>query len=142
MSTATATELPPRSLRDLPEHKVEEVIVDTANHDSDLLKNTTELVRVIDPSHTLNQATPAASAPIPATPELEAVGAKRVGSEDSDVGANIEHALKLARSGITGESIWARLGKAIRGVNILNRKKAQKAKMGPEDYKSVLDIGS
>ena len=123
------------------EHKVSEIEVDTRNYDHNLLKNTAPYVKAIDSSHTIDKATVHAQVPISKTPELDQVGATRVGAEDSDVGANIEQALKIARSSLTGESVWARIGKAIRGVNILNRKKAQMAKMKPGDFKSDLDIG-
>ena len=63
--------------------------------------------------------------PVLNPPLAQTIGAVNVGHEDSDVGANIENAIKVARSTITGESVWARLGKAIRGVKIWNRRKTQ-----------------
>lgn len=83
-------------------------------------------VQKIDPSFNLDKATP------PNTARSE---------DDSDLVANVEHALKMGRSKITGESIWARIGKAIIGVNILNKRKAQKSQMKPQHYESDLDIG-
>lgn len=83
-------------------------------------------VQKIDPSFNLDKATP---------------GTASKNEDDSDLVANVEHALKMGRSKITGESIWARIGKAIIGSNILNKRKAQKAQMKPQHYESDLDIG-
>ena len=83
-------------------------------------------VQKIDPGFNLNQATPATT---------------EDSKDDSDLVANVEHALKVSRSKITGEGIWARIGKAIIGANILNKRKAQKAQLKPYQYKSDLDIG-
>ncbi len=80
----------------------------------------------IDPSFNLAKATPAAVAD---------------SKEDSDLVANIEHALRIGRSNVTGEGIWARLGKAVRGANIWNKRKAQRVNLNPKDYESDLDIG-
>lgn len=80
----------------------------------------------IDPSFNLDKATP------PTASKSE---------DDSDLVANVEQALKVGRSKLTGESIWARIGKAIIGANILNKRKTQKAQMKPHQYESDLDIG-
>lgn len=80
----------------------------------------------IDPGFNLNKATPATA---------------ENNKDDSDLVANVEHALKMGRSKITGESIWARIGKAIIGANILNKRKAQKAQIKPHQYENDLDIG-
>lgn len=80
----------------------------------------------IDPSFNLDKATPVTASK---------------NEDDSDLVANVEHALKMGRSKITGESIWARIGKAIIGVNILNKRKTQKAQIKPHQYENDLDIG-
>ncbi len=91
-----------------------------------LRKQVVSHVKQIDPKFNLDQATPATAV---------------YNKDDSDLVANVEHALKMGRSGVTGEGIWARLGKAIRGTNIFNKRKMQKASLNPKDYQSDLDIG-
>ncbi len=83
-------------------------------------------VQQIDPSYNLAKATPATA------PNHQ---------DDSDLVENIEHALKMGRSAVTGESIWSRIGKAFRGASILKKRKMQKATLNPKDYQSDLDIG-
>ncbi len=82
-------------------------------------------VQTIDPSFNVNKATPV-------TVDQS--------KNDSDLVANVKHALKVGRSKVTGEGSWARLGKAIRGANIVNKRKVQQANLNPKDYESDLDI--
>lgn len=83
-------------------------------------------VKRLDPSYNLTKATPVTA------PDHRG---------DSDLVENIEHALKIGRAPVTGESIWARIGKAIRGANILRKRKMQKQSLNPADYQSDLEIG-
>ena len=94
--------------------------------ESNLRQQVVAHAQKIDPSFNLDKATP---------------GAASKSEDDSDLVANVEHALKVGRSKITGESIWARIGKAVIGANILNKRKAQKAQLKPQHYESDLDIG-
>ncbi|TSC86248.1 MAG: hypothetical protein G01um10147_960 [Microgenomates group bacterium Gr01-1014_7] len=80
----------------------------------------------IDPSFNLDKATP----PNAARSE-----------DDSDLVANVEHALKVGRSKITGESIWARIGKALIGSKIWHRRKAQQANVSIKHDPSQMDLG-
>lgn len=95
-------------------------------HEEELIQGVVQHTKKIDPTFAIDKATPATT---------------DQSQDDSDLVANVEHALKVGRSSVTGESVWARMGKAIRGVNILNKRKAQKAKMSPDDFKSDLDVG-
>ncbi len=112
-------------------------VATTKNYDTKMWRDVDEsLEKAGVPKDAPGLGQPPAEQPVLAPPLAKTIGAVNVGHEDSDVGANIENAMKIARSTITGESVWARLGKAIRGAKIWNRRNIQLAqtekKIDPE----------
>lgn len=78
------------------------------------------------PTFKMEHATPPQMGKVIDFNTIQQLNAQEVG-DDSDVVANIENALKVARSKFTGESVWARIGKAIRGVKIWHKRSNQLA---------------
>lgn len=83
-----------------------------------------------------------AATPIPQSPELDAVKAVRVGSQEPIINpADVSHNVDILTSRFTGKSIWARIGRAFRSLNILNKRMKDKAKAPQETDSSQMNVG-
>lgn len=96
------------------------------------------LLREHNPNGHLGQVRPmTAATPIPPSLELDAVQAERIGSQEPIINpADVAHNVKIARSVFTGESIWARIGRAFGWVNLIKRRAAQKM-AARKEYKPI-----
>lgn len=81
-----------------------------------------------------------AATPVAPSPDLAAIKAERVGSEEPSINsADVSHNVDILTSPLTGKSIWARIGKAFGWVNTLKRRVAQKKAAG-KSYDPI-DVG-
>ncbi|MBI2018184.1 hypothetical protein HYS96_00590 [Candidatus Daviesbacteria bacterium] len=96
------------------------------------------LLREHDPNRPLGQVRPVtAVTPVPPSADLATVQAERVGSQEPIINpADVAHNVKIARSLFTGESIWARIGRAFGWVNLIKRRAAQK-RTAQKAYKPI-----
>lgn len=96
------------------------------------------------PSITADHLTPAtAETPVNHTPELKAIGGKAVGAEGFPLsGEDIAYNVDAAMQSVTGKSVWARRGRAMKGLIIRAGRlaKRKQATSGAKDPQA-LDIG-
>lgn len=136
MTTATLVEKPVPTQTEIPQSLVSTVT--TPGTEEAAVAAVERLLREHNPNGPPGQVRPVTAAtPIPPSAELDAVKAERVGSQEPIINpADVAHNVKIARSLFTGESIWARIGKALGWVDLLKGRTAKKKAAGKE-YKPI-----
>lgn len=131
MTTATLVENPGSTQKEILQPPVSKVTI-PETEGAAAVAEVERLLREHKPNDPPGQVRPmTAVTPIPLSPHLEAIGAERVGSQEPIINpADVAHNVKIARSLFTGESIWARIGRALGWVNLLKRRAAQKKAAG------------
>lgn len=79
-----------------------------------------------------------AETPIPQSPELDAVKAERLGSEEPDFsGKDLRYTLEAALEPVTGRKAFGRVGNPIAGIKAFLRRNKDKALVPKEEGKKI-----
>lgn len=109
-----------------------------------LVKGVVTSVQKIEPKFKKEEAMPPAEEPIPESPELAAVNAERVGSEEiivKPMERDASNLFKIIKSFFLGGGSWLRSGRLKEAAPILKQRNEEKKSEGAKYDKGQMDIG-